>query len=228
MSTTPSGSFAGFPADALAFYRELEADNSKAFWHANKHRYEASVRGPMQQLCESMPKNLQPFNIFRPYRDVRFAKDKTPYKTQCGAVAERQGGSAVYVALDKDGMYSGGGYYHFANDQLERFRSVLDDAKKGPAFVKLVEATRASGHEVASFESLKSAPRGYPKDHPRIEFLRMKGLHAGTTLGKGPWLRTPEARDRVLATWKGVESLTNWLDKHVGPSTEPPDERWVR
>jgi uncharacterized protein (TIGR02453 family) len=225
---TTAATFSGFSKDALAFYRELEAQNTKAFWQANKHRYTDGVKAPMDALCAALPKNLQPFHIFRPFRDARFAKDKTPYKTQCGAVAERQGGASFYVALSKDGLWAGGGYYHMAADQLERYREKLDHDKTGAAFMKAAAAVRAAGCEIASFDALKTAPRGYAKDHPRIEFLRMKGIHVGCGLETGAWLFTPAARDRVLATFKAVEPVCAWLDKHVGPSTEPPDERWTR
>jgi uncharacterized protein (TIGR02453 family) len=228
MIVTAAATFNGFPNDALAFYGELEAENTKTFWLANKHRYTDGVKAPMEALCASLPKSLQPFHIFRPFRDARFAKDKTPYKTQCGAVAEREGGASFYVALSKDGLLAGGGYYQMAKDQLERYRERLDDDKTSAALVKAVDAVRKAGFDVASFDSLKTAPKGYPKDHPRIELLRMKGIHAGRALPAGNWLSTAAARDRVIEVFKAVEPLCAWLDKNVGPSTEPPDDRWTR
>jgi uncharacterized protein (TIGR02453 family) len=222
------GPFSGFPKDGLAFYRELEADNTKTFWHANKARYVASVKAPLLALCESMPAAYKPFHVFRPNRDVRFGKDKTPYKTHAGAVSELEGGSSLYVQFSKDGLYIGGGYYQMAGDQLERYRAAVDDAKTGPAFAKIVTTATAAGYSVASFDALKTAPKGYAKDHPRIDLLRRKGLHTGKELGDGAWLATPAARNKVLEVWKGAKPVFTWLDKHVGPSTEPPDDRWGR
>jgi uncharacterized protein (TIGR02453 family) len=222
------GPFTGFPKDALAFYRELEADNTRTFWLANKPRYDGSVKAPLLALCESMPAAYKPFHVFRPNRDVRFGKDKTPYKNHAGAVSELEGGSSLYVQFSKDGLYIGGGYYQMAGDQLERYRAAVDHVKTGPALAKVVASATAAGLTVASFDALKTAPKGYAKDHSRIELLRRKGLHVGKELGSGAWLATPAARDKVIDVWKGVKPVFTWLDKNVGPSTEPPDDRWGR
>ncbi len=73
-------------------------------------------------------------------------------------------------------------------------------------------------------ETLKTAPRGYPKDHPRIDLLRMKGCHAGRSFPPRRWLSTPGALDRIVATWRDAEPLTRLLDLHIGPTHLPPDE----
>ena len=72
-----SMTFRGWPADAFDFYRGLEADNSKAYWQANKHRYEESVKAPFESLLGELDQEYGPFRMFRPYRDTRFSKDKT-------------------------------------------------------------------------------------------------------------------------------------------------------
>ncbi len=77
--------FRGWPADAFEFYRGLEVDNSKAYWQANKQRYEASVKEPFEALLSELDADYGPFRMFRPYRDTRFSKDKSPYKTAAAA-----------------------------------------------------------------------------------------------------------------------------------------------
>jgi hypothetical protein len=76
--------------------------------------------------------------------------------------------------------------------------------------------------------ALKTAPRGYPRDHPRIELLRSKSLAAMRSWPPAKWLGTKAAADRILSVWRGAAPMNDWLDAHVGPSTEPPDDRWSR
>ena len=109
----PRVSFKGFPPAAFEFYEQLEADNTKAFWQANKPTYEDSVRAPMVALCAEL-EDYGPFHLFRPYNDLRFAKNRPPYKTHQGAFGESEGGSGYYVHLGADGMLAGCGYYSMA------------------------------------------------------------------------------------------------------------------
>jgi uncharacterized protein (DUF2461 family) len=112
-----------------------------------------------------------------------------------------------------------------ASDQLERYRTAVVDDSAGAEVEQLVRALEASGYDVAAHDTLKTAPRGYPKDHPRAALLRRKGLISGKAFLPAKWLHTKAARDRVVKVWTDAASLCAWLDKHVGPSTEPPAER---
>jgi len=122
--------FSGFPTDALAFYAELEADNTKPFWEANRDRYKAVVRAPMAELAEALA-DYGDFHLFRPHNDLRFSKNRPPYKTHQGAYTESQGGAGFYFHLSAEGLMAGAGYYSMAKDQLERFRAAVDDAATG-------------------------------------------------------------------------------------------------
>jgi len=108
----PPVPFAGFPPEAIGFYEGLRADNSKAYWEANRQVYERAVRGPMQALAAAVDEEFRPLRLFRPYRDVRFSKDKSPYKLQQGAFGEGQGGSVFYVALSAEGLLAACGVHH--------------------------------------------------------------------------------------------------------------------
>jgi len=216
--------FKGWPSAALEFYVGLESDNSKTYWTAHKDAYEGSVREPFLALSQAVEREFGPLRLFRPYRDTRFSKDKTPYKTAAAAVTESQGGAAYYVMISAEGLYAGSGYYMLAPDQLERYRAGVADARKGPTLASAVDALRKQKYEVDARESLKRVPRGIDPEHPRAELLKMKGMHVGRLFGAPQWLHTAAARDRILATWRDAAPVNRWLDRHVGPSTAPPPE----
>ena len=217
--------FRGFPPAAIAFFEGLEADNSKAWWTEHKAEYEEAVRGPMEELIGSVDERYRPMRIFRPYRDTRFSKDKTPYKTNIAAAGEAEGGTTHYVSLSSEGLFAGSGYYHMANDQLTRFREAVDDDTTGAECAALVAAAVAAGNVVGAHDELKSAPRGYAKDHPRIDLLRRKGLTVWRGWPVAAWLHTAKAKDRVEGLWRDAGPISAWLDAHVGPSELPPDDR---
>ncbi len=215
--------FSGFPLEAVHFYEGLQADNSRTYWQAHKSVYEQSVRGPFLALLEELSE-YGPFQVFRPYKDVRFSKDKTPYKENIGASGESQGGAGYYVAFSHTGIYAGSGYYWMATDQLERFRSAIDADHTGAELERLVRAVEKSGLKPGAMSELKTAPRGFPKDHPRIELLRRKGLMAGREFSPAKWMQTKAAASKVRDVWQAADDLNTWLNLHVGPSTLPPDE----
>ena len=216
-------SFRGWPPEAITFYEGLEADNSKAYWTAHKATYEEDVRAPLQALADEVRGEVGELRIFRPYRDVRFSKDKAPYKTGAAAAGELEGGSLVYVMLSAAGLFVASGHYRPAADQLERFRAAVADDRAGSALEATVAGLRKAGYEIGG-QALKVAPRGFPRDHPRVELLRHKGVTAGRTFAPAKWLGTAKAKDRVLDTWRGAAPLHEWLDRHVGPSTLPPED----
>jgi len=215
--------FRGWPPEALTFYEGLEADNSKAYWAAHKAVYEECVRAPMDELAEEVRDEAGPLHVFRPYRDVRFSKDKTPYKTAIAAAGETEGGSVVYVQLSAAGLFAASGHYRPAPDQLERFRAAVADDRTGSELESIVAELRKAGYEIGG-EALKVAPRGYPRDHPRVVLLRHKGVTAGRTYAPAKWLHTARAKDRVVQAWRAAAPLHAWLDRHVGPSTLPPED----
>src|SRR2546421_8271007 len=164
--------FRGWPAEAIEFYEGLDADNSKTYWQENKAVYEEIVRGPMDELLAELAPEFGEGRIFRPYRDVRFSKDKSPYKTAIAATLSSGG----YIHFAADGLGAGCGMYMMAPDQLDRYRRAVADQRKGRAIVEIVTNIRKRGIEGSAHDALKTAPRGYPKDHPRIDLLRQKGL----------------------------------------------------
>lgn len=215
--------FSGFPAEAITFYEGLAADNSRTYWQASKAVYDRAVRGPMDELLVELAA-FGPFHVFRPNRDVRFAKDKTPYKEQIGAFGEGEGGTGYYMHFSAQGMLAGSGYYHMAGDQLERFRAAVDEERAGTELAAIVAGLEKSGLEAGAMETLKTAPRGIAKDHPRIELLRRKGLMVARSWPLAKWMHTKAVVGKVRDTWTAAAPMNAWLDAHVGPSTLPPDE----
>jgi uncharacterized protein (TIGR02453 family) len=212
--------FNGWPAEALEFYEGLEADNSRAYWTAHKAVYDEVVRAPMLALLSDLEDEFGEGRIFRPYRDVRFSPDKSPYKTAIGATLADGG----YVQLSARGLAAGSGMYQMAADQLDRYRrAVAEDLTGERLRAVIAEARQQHEIEITGHESLKTAPRGYSKDHPRIELLRHKGLIAWREWPAGAWLGRPGAAQRVRDFLRAARPLRGWLDKHVGESTLPPD-----
>jgi uncharacterized protein (TIGR02453 family) len=219
-------SFAGFPDEGLVFYEGLEADNSRTYWLAHRDRYESAVRAPLLALVEELAPEFGTPKVFRPYRDVRFSKDKTPYKTHQGAVLHQEGAGvgAVYVQVSADGLRVSGGSWRLQPDQVERYRRAVADDVQGPRLVAEADRLRAAGWSVEG-ERLVRAPRGYPADHDRIDLLRHKSLHATRSWEPADWLHQPEALDRVRDSWRELTQLNAWLSDNVGATTAPPDRR---
>jgi uncharacterized protein (TIGR02453 family) len=210
--------FRGWPEEAVEFYEGLEADNSKTYWQLHKETYERAVLAPMEELLNELEPEFGEGRIFRPYRDIRFSPDKSPYKTHIAAVA-----GDGYVQLSARGLGAGSGMWEMASDQLERYRGAVDAERTGNALVGIVDEARAAGLEITGHSMLKTAPRGYPKDHPRIELLRCKGLVAWKEWPVGPWLSTRRVKGRVVEFFERSRPLNDWLRKHVGPTALPTD-----
>jgi len=212
--------FKGWPAEALEFFDGLAADNSKAYWQRHKQEYEDIVRGPMEELVAELEPRTGAGKIFRPYRDVRFSKDKSPYKTNIAAII-----GDAYVQLSAEGLAAGSGMWEMAADQLDRYREAVDDDTTGKKLVRVVAKANENGLEVMSHGALKTAPRGYDKDHPRIELLRYKGVALWQGWSPAAWLGTAKAKDRITTFLRHSKPLVDWLNANVGPSTIPESRR---
>lgn len=210
--------FRGWPAEALEFYEGLEADNSKAYWTEHKAAYEDLVHRPMAELLKELEPEFGPSKLFRPYRDVRFSADKSPYKTNIGATLEEGG----YIRFSSSGLGAGSGMYVMAADQLARYREAVVDDPSGEQLEKVIADLKRQKITVTGHDTLKSAPKGYSRDHPRIELLRHKGLIAWKDWPVAAWLGTAAAKKRVIDFFRAAHPLNVWLENHVGDTTEPP------
>ena len=205
------------------FYRDLERENNRAFWLAHKDVYERDVKAPFEALSDLVADEFGRLRVFRPNRDVRFSKDKTPYKTRCYAVTEGEGGESYYVEISASGLVVAAGYWMMANDQLDRYRRALDDERAGTELERIL-ADLAAQKLANEGPGLKTAPRGYPRDHPRVELLRHKSVAVMRRFPPARWLHTPGAAVRIVEVWRAAGPMNAWLAEHVGPSTEPPPD----
>src|ERR1041384_57024 len=190
-STPPTTKFTGFPKKAMQFWQELTSNMSKEWFVANKERYEIEWVMPITALLSHAAHKLasvyQPLalgepKIMRIYRDVRFSKDKAPYKTHIDAVitvtnksASKDGIAALYMNLGLPTTFGAVGCYEFDAAQLAKWRKAVD-GKHGEDVQQLILKLRKSGYIVGSHDDYKKVPKGFDPDHSRAELLKMKGL----------------------------------------------------
>jgi uncharacterized protein (TIGR02453 family) len=203
--------FKGFPDETFEFFEGLAADNSKSYWTAHKHVYEACVNEPLKALFAELEEEFGPAKLFRPYRDVRFAKDKSPYKTHLGGLVD-----GFYIGLDAEGLTCAGGIVAAAPDQLVRYRAAVTAPASGIALEKIVAELERNDLRIAHYDAVKTRPRGVDPDHPRLDLMRYKMMYIGTAWPPEDWVTTAEAADRVRETWRLLAPLVEWGRTHVG------------
>lgn len=207
--------FTGFPEQALDFYDDLEVENTRAFFTEHRTTYDECVRAPMLALCAELEAEFGEAKVFRPHRDVRFAKDKSPYKTHQGAFVAVAPRTGWYVEIAAPGMRVAAGVYDADSAQLARIREAIDDDRTGSQLERVVADLEQQGYTISG-EQLRTAPRGWSTDHPRIALLRHKQLVAGRHYGfEG--LDDPALADRVRADWRAMRPLLDWLRPRATP-----------
>ena len=207
--------FDGIPVAALDFYDDLEMDNTKSFWAAHREVYESSVRGPMTALAKALEDEFGQAKVFRPYRDVRFAKDKTPYKTHQGVFVPRGPATGWYVEVAAHGVRVGVGFYEASGSRLARIRESIDDERRGADLERILEALQKRAWTLGG-DLLKTSPRGYGADHPRIALLRHRSMTLGKPYGFEPFIHTAELLDRVRLDWREASPFVEWVCDNAG------------
>jgi len=208
--------FTGFPEAALDFYDDLELDNTKSFWEAHKKVYTDAVATPMKALTAALSDEFGAAKIFRPYRDVRFAKDKSPYKTHQGAYVATGPSTGYYVQIGAGGVMVGAGFYEASSARLAVIREAISDDAHGTQIERILAELEQSGWKVGG-ETLKTAPRGYDVEHPRIALLRHKSLTVGREYGFDPVIHTHELIDRIRDDWRLATPFLDWVAAHGTP-----------
>jgi uncharacterized protein (TIGR02453 family) len=208
--------FTGFPEAALDFYDDLELDNTKSFWEAHKAVYVEAVSTPMKALTAALADEFGEPKIFRPHRDVRFAKDKSPYKTHQGAYVATGPSTGYYVQISAAGVMVGVGFYEASSARLAVIREAITDDAHGAQLEGILAELEGSGWKVGG-ETLKTAPRGYDVDHPRIALLRHKSLTVGREYGFEPVIHSPDLVDRVREDWRAATPFLDWVAAHGNP-----------
>ncbi len=205
-----AGTFRGWTGDFQGFFLGLQMNNSKAYFEAHRRKYEEEVKAPMQALLADLEAEFGQAKMSRPNRDIRFATDKSPYKTNIYADA-RAGG---YVSLDAKGLTAAGGRYMVEPPQLARYRLAVAADRSGKELVAIVASLLKKGYEIGGQE-LKRVPSPYPQDHARGGLLRHKRLIYWKRWDVEPWIATPRAREKVAKAWRDGAELNAWLAKHM-------------
>jgi uncharacterized protein (TIGR02453 family) len=222
--------FEGFARSAPAFFHELAVEMNKPWFDENKQRYLDEWVEPMTALLEQVagglakayaPAKLEP-KVLRIYRDVRFAADKTPYKThiagRLGLTAKKPidgGVSAMYVHLGMDEEFIGSGTYFFDDKQLAKWRKLVAADKTGKPIETTIKKLRKAGYWVGGHDDYKKVPRGFAPDHPREAMLRMKGLTVGfPEIPKG-MLHQPKLADWLIKHGKASAPIVTWIRDHL-------------
>ncbi len=206
--------FHGFGPQAGDFFARLQEDNTKAFFDANRDIYVREIRQPIESLLAEAEATYGAGRVMRPNRDVRFSAKKEPYNTNASMWAGTVGG--VYLSLTMTGLEVGGGLYSPTRDQLERARAAIATQPSAASELSTIVAKLAERGFAMAGPSLKTAPRGYDKEHPHIALLRLKHFAALVTL--------PIAAEHsaILDSWKQVEPLIGWAERFVGPALSWP------
>ena len=217
--TTPALDFKGYPAQTFAWFEGIEANNTRQWFTEHRETFDHAVRGALEAMLEDLADELGGHvKIFRQNRDIRFSPDKSPYKTRTyGVILDRPASrAALYAEISAPGLFAGAGYHMLDADQLTRFREAVLDDRSGPELERAMASIHDAGIETFG-EALKTAPRGYPRDHPRVHLLRHKSLVAGRRLApRAKGIGRDAALDHTRTTWAACEPMNAWLDKHVG------------
>lgn len=207
--------FEGFPETALDFYDDLEMDNTKSYWEAHKATYLEAIKAPMVALTDALAPEFGAPKVFRPHRDTRFAKDKTPYKTHQGAFVPAGPACGWYVEVSARGVRTGAGFYEASGNDLARVRASIDHEASGKELQRILARLEKAGFEVGG-EKLKTSPRGYDADHPRIELLRHKSISVGKPYGFDKVIHSPELLGAVRKDWRALRPLVEWVSTRLG------------
>jgi uncharacterized protein (TIGR02453 family) len=207
--------FRGFPAEALEFLAELEANNDRDWFKANRARYDQHLVGPATALGEDLAELGRP-KLFRPWNDTRFHA-APPIKEHLGLAIGYEGAGGFYVELSLDGLLVAAGLHNPAPDQVERMRRAIDGSRTAATLAKAIGRAEAAGLELNE-PDLVRGPRGYPADHPRHELLRRRRLTVAKRQKTGRWLERSAAGARIREQLDAAVPLVRWLRTQVGPS----------
>jgi len=223
-----NSTFNGFPKECVKFYEELKRNNTREWFSERKPDFDNYVTAPARDFVFEMGKRLKEISpavnadprlngsIFRPYRDTRFSKDKTPYKTHLGIFFWEGEGPKMdcpgyYFHLEPPHMMLGAGNHCFSKPLLEAYRDSVVDPKHGAALVKALKTVEKRGDYAIGMKHYKKTPRGYDSRHPNAELLLYNGLTAAVTMPIPRELYSAELLDLCFARFKDISPVVEWL-----------------
>jgi len=202
--------FEGFGPDLVDFYLELEDNNTREWFKANKQRYIDQVRAPLEALAEAVTPKYGTPKIFRPYRDTRFGNDKTPIKETASMWLDF-GGAGYYVQFSADGMLLGAGAFQPDKPVLRRFRELVA-TPSGEAQVRtLIAKVERKGPSLNTDWRLATVPRGFSRDHQAADLLALTSLVMSSHRGPGAWLSTKECLTAVTGGWDAMKPWATFV-----------------
>jgi uncharacterized protein (TIGR02453 family) len=218
-----------FPAATVEFLTDLRDHNDKAWFDANRARYEAGYVEPAKEFVEVVGPELDRIvpgihaepsvrgSIFRINRDIRFSSDKRPYKDHLDFwfwEGDRKAAvSGLFLRVWPDGVIVGTGAHGFDKHQLVTYRDAIADNTTGAELATVVSDLEAAGHEIGG-ETYKRVPRGYASDGIGERLLRHSALYVH---GELPMKTATSARfvDTVLGYWRAFSGVHRWLVANV-------------
>jgi len=220
-------SFSGFADGDAKFFRALAKNQKRAWFLAHKAEFQDGYQEPLRQLLDEVSagvdkaykhSELEAPKLFRIFRDVRFSKDKTPYKTHASGVIQtkRQGKitevpMALYFQVGLPSSFAAAGHYMMDPRSLAGFRKAVADDKRGRELVRLLATLEKKGFSVRSYEFYKRVPKGFDPEHPRAEHLRRKGLTVGFPAFPKGILASPKLVPWLVIHAKAAAPLVEWL-----------------
>jgi uncharacterized protein (TIGR02453 family) len=221
-------SFNGFPRESLSFLRSLRRNNNREWFQDHKTIYETALKQPMCELVEAVGAAFETFapemvaspkaSVSRIYRDTRFSKNKSPYKTHVAAVFPRKGldkhrGAAFYLHISPEELLIGGGVYMPVPEDLHAIRShIAENSRSFSAIVRATKFRKLFG--TLGGEQLSRVPRGFSADHPAADYLRHKQYLAARSM-KPEVATTSELYNVVIETFRGMLPLVRFLNEPV-------------
>ncbi len=219
--------FEGFADRDARFFKALAKHQDRAWFAAHREEYDEGWLAPMKALLAELREKLAPRyaheeiaapKVFRIHRDVRFSKDKSPYKTHIGgylgidgSAAGPAGAAALYVHVAPDELFACAGQYMMDGEQLKRFRAAVVDEKRGAELGAILRPLVRGGFEVGSYEELQRVPRGFDPEHPRADLLRRKGLMVAFPTAERSLLTSRKFVDWLAGHAKKAVPLVEWL-----------------
>jgi uncharacterized protein (TIGR02453 family) len=225
--------FRGFPDARGDFFLSLALHNDRDWFQSHRTEYEQGWAAPMAALLAEVreglggaygKRGLGAPKVFRLNRDVRFSKDKTPYKTHvAGWIPVEAGGgaspgsapAAIYLHVGVDERFTGSGCWTLEPDALKRYRAAVLDPKRGAALARHLKALTARGFSLSSAETLVRVPVGVDPEHPRADLLRMKGLVVDPGDVPKKLLTRPALAGWLVEQARAAAPVVRWLAEHV-------------
>lgn len=219
-----------FSKESADFLKGLEQNNDKEWFDVHRDTYQKYVKKEAEEFAATVGEELKKISskinveprvnrsIFRLNRDVRFSKDKTPYKTHLGfffweGPAGRKEDPGFYLMIKPDEVLVGVGLYKFSKHMLDQYREAITEDMSGQQFTQIIHELQKNGYEIGN-KHYKRVPRGYDEDDLNSEFLKYNALHAGKTL-PGIKMTSKDLLKHISSEAQELKKLHRWLVDEV-------------